>query len=168
MRSLIGALAAAYPFRRTAGAAEVQLKSKQALSGALEGMEATVVEVTFAPGAVPTEHRHPGFIAGYVLEGEFRFGVEGQKEQILGPGETFFEAAGALHTIGASALPDKPAKILSSSWLPWVARRLSPSDSECPKLGLGSFGNTRERTAEPPRSGEERREEEGEGGVLKG
>src|SRR3954471_5751324 len=81
MRGLIGALAAAYPFRRTAAAAEVQLKSKQALSGALNGMEATIVEVTFAPGATSSEHRHPGFIAGYVLEGKFRFGVEGQKAQ---------------------------------------------------------------------------------------
>jgi len=118
LRSLIGSLASGYPFRRTAAAAEVQLKSKQALSGALDGMEASIVEVTFAPGAVSTEHRHPGFIAGYVLEGKFRFGVEGQKEQILGPGETFFEAARALHTIGASALPDKPAKILAFSVAP--------------------------------------------------
>ena len=118
LRNLFECLAAASPFGRTAAAAEVHLKSTQKLSGALEGMEATIVEVTFAPGAVSTEHRHPGFIAGYVLEGKFRFSVEGQKEQILGPGETFFEAPHALHTIGASALPDKPAKILAFSVAP--------------------------------------------------
>lgn len=118
MRSLCAALAAAYPFRRTAAAAEAQLKSKQLLSGTLDGMEATIVEVTFAPGVASAAHRHPGFIAGYVLEGRFRFGVEGQKEQVLEPGETFFEAAGALHGVGASALPDKPAKILAFSVAP--------------------------------------------------
>jgi len=98
--------------------AGVQIKSRQKLSGALDGMEATVVEVSYPPGASSPQHRHPGFIAGYVLEGRIRFGVEGQPEQILSTGETFFEAAGALHSVSANAQPDKPARILAFSVAP--------------------------------------------------
>lgn len=75
-------------------------------------MEATFVEVVFQPGQNSTPHRHPGFVLGYVLEGRFRFALEGQPEKILGPGEVFYEHPDAVHLASGSA-DDKPARILA-------------------------------------------------------
>ena len=86
---------------------------RQALTDRFVGLEATAVEVTFPPGSASDEHRHPGFVMGYVLEGRFRFAVNGEPERILGPGETFYEPAGALHSVSANALADKQTRILA-------------------------------------------------------
>jgi quercetin dioxygenase-like cupin family protein len=89
---------------------QVRVVRKQALP---DGMEATIVEVTYAPGGQSAEHRHPGFVMGYVLEGRFRFAIEGQAERVLEAGQTFFEPAGVVHSTSANAQQDKPAKILA-------------------------------------------------------
>ena len=41
--------------------------ARHALTGPQAGMEAILVEVSSAPGATSTAHRHPGFVLGYVL-----------------------------------------------------------------------------------------------------
>src|SRR5436305_8655078 len=50
--------------------ARVREIGKQALSGPFAGMEASLVKVSYPPGERSAEHRHPGFIVGYVLEGK--------------------------------------------------------------------------------------------------
>ena len=94
-------------------ASQVKLLTKHGLGDAYPGMEATLVQVTIPPGNGSPVHRHPGFILGYVLEGEMRFSVKGGKEQRVKQGETFYEAPGDVHTRSASALPDKPVRILA-------------------------------------------------------
>jgi quercetin dioxygenase-like cupin family protein len=78
----------------------------------LSGWQATVLELTFPPGWSAPKHAHPGFVLGYVLEGEFRFRLEGQAEKVLSPGQTFYEAPGAIHLPSGSASATKPAKVL--------------------------------------------------------
>lgn len=91
----------------------VKIVHRQELSGPFEGMDAAFVEVTMPPGPSAPEHRHSGFVLGYVLEGEFRFQIAGGQEKVLRPGETFYEPVGAVHTVSASASASKPAKILA-------------------------------------------------------
>src|SRR5437764_4920094 len=79
----------------------------------LQGRELTAVEVTFPPGIASAKHRHSGFLFGYVLEGQFRFQIEGQPEVVLSPGEMFYEPDNAIHAVGASASHTKPARILA-------------------------------------------------------
>jgi quercetin dioxygenase-like cupin family protein len=55
--------------------ARVQEIGKRALSGPFAGMEASLVEVRHPPGGRSAEHRHQGFIVGYVLEGQIRFAI---------------------------------------------------------------------------------------------
>jgi quercetin dioxygenase-like cupin family protein len=83
------------------------------LTGAQEGMEAILVEVTALPGAPSTAHRHPGFVLGYVLEGEMQFGINGGSQQIVKTGGTFFEPIGSLHSTGGSAKPDAAVRFLA-------------------------------------------------------
>src|SRR5438874_7120963 len=86
---------------------------KQALAGPFAGMEASVVEVSYPPGGRSAEHRHPGFIVGYVLEGRIRFAINGETPRVLGTGEMFYEPTGALHSTSENAQLDQPAKILA-------------------------------------------------------
>jgi quercetin dioxygenase-like cupin family protein len=76
-------------------------------------MEASLVEVSYPPGGRSAEHRHPGFIVGYVLEGQIRFAINQGTPRVLGTGEMFYEPTGALHSTSENAQMDQPAKILA-------------------------------------------------------
>lgn len=86
---------------------------RQPLPPPFDGLDAAFVEVEIAPGPGSAPHRHSGFVLGYVLDGEFRFGTDGQTPQTLKRGETFYEPPGAVHSISASAHPTKSARILA-------------------------------------------------------
>jgi len=78
------------------------------LTGALAGYDAVLVELNFQPGVSVPEHRHPGPIIGYVVNGRMRTAINHQPDQIVPAGGTFFEPHGALHTSFSSAEPDTP------------------------------------------------------------
>jgi quercetin dioxygenase-like cupin family protein len=93
--------------------ARVREIGKQALAGPFAGMEASLVEVSYPPGGRSAEHRHPGFIVGYVLEGQIRFAINHETPRVLRRGEMFYEPTGALHSTSENAQPGMPAKILA-------------------------------------------------------
>jgi len=79
----------------------------------LSGWQVTILELTFPPGETSPKHMHPGFVLGYVLEGKFRFHVEGEKETVLGPGDVFCEPPGRAHLPSGSASAALPARVLA-------------------------------------------------------
>ena len=87
--------------------------ARHALTGPQAGMEVILVEVTSMPGVPSTAHRHPGFVLGYVLDGEMRFAINGGSPEIVKTGATFFEPPGALHSTGGSASPNEPVRFLA-------------------------------------------------------
>jgi len=87
--------------------------ARYALTGRLEGFDAVLVEVNFRPGASSREHRHPGPILGYVLDGQMRTAIDHQPDQIIPAGGTFFEPHGALHTSFGSANGDAPVRAVA-------------------------------------------------------
>ena len=96
--------------------------ARYALTGPLEGFDAVLLEVNFAPGVSAREHRHPGFILGYVVDGQMRFGINHEAGQVVPAGGTFFEPHGALHTSFGSASPMRPCAAWCSWWSPTAAR----------------------------------------------
>jgi quercetin dioxygenase-like cupin family protein len=105
----LGSRAKAQPAAR----GPVKELARHPLTGPQAGMEAILVEVTLLPGVPSRTHRHPGFVLGYVLEGEMSFAFDGQVRKGVKAGETFFEPFGVLHTTGESANPEAPAKFLA-------------------------------------------------------
>jgi quercetin dioxygenase-like cupin family protein len=87
--------------------------ARYALTGPLEGFDAVVVELNFAPGASAPEHRHPGPILGYVVDGEMRFAINREPDQIVPAGGTFFEPPGVLHSTFGSASSDAPVRLVA-------------------------------------------------------
>jgi quercetin dioxygenase-like cupin family protein len=87
--------------------------ARYALTGSLAGFDAVLVEVNFRPGASSREHRHPGPILGYVVDGQMRTAIDHQPDQIIPAGGTFFEPHGALHTSFGSANADAPVRAVA-------------------------------------------------------
>lgn len=82
----------------------------------LDGWQMTASEVTYPPGESSGKHRHPGFVIGYVLEGQYKFAVNGEAAKVLAPGEMFFESfetAGDVHAVSGNASQTQTAKILA-------------------------------------------------------
>jgi quercetin dioxygenase-like cupin family protein len=101
--------------------------ARYALTGALEGFDAVLVEMNFPPGFSAPEHRHPSFILGYVVDGQMRFGINHEPAQIVPAGGTFFEPSGALHTAFGSASPDAPVRCLVFLVVPTGSRLTGPA-----------------------------------------
>lgn len=98
-------LGAALP--ETAGAQAAASTSKplgvHPLGTAFEGWQGTMLEVTYPPGSVGAAHQHPGPTFGYVVKGRIRWAINGEPAQELGPGQSFFEPMGSVHSTSANA-----------------------------------------------------------------
>jgi quercetin dioxygenase-like cupin family protein len=79
----------------------------------LDGWQVTILQLIFPPGFASAKHVHPGFVLGYVLEGELRLHIEGEPETVLHVGEVFYEAPGAIHLASGSASAVKQARVLA-------------------------------------------------------
>jgi quercetin dioxygenase-like cupin family protein len=92
------------------------LAQKDAPKINLDGWQMTASEVSYPPGESSGRHRHPGFVIGYVLEGQYRFAVNDQAPQVLSPGQMFFESfdePGQVHAVSGNASTTQTTKILA-------------------------------------------------------
>lgn len=111
---LAAILGAAAHAQTPAGSGSVRKLKEQPLPDVnLNGWTASFLEVRYGPGESSHAHKHPGFVMGYVLEGEIRFQFRGGAEQTLRTGEIFYEQPGSVHQVSANASPTKPARILA-------------------------------------------------------
>jgi len=96
----------------SATAAAKAIYQRDLPSVSLDGWQVTVLELAFPQGMTSPKHVHPGFNLGYILEGEYRFQLEGEKEKVLSTGDVFYEAPGSIHLASGSASMTRPARIL--------------------------------------------------------
>jgi quercetin dioxygenase-like cupin family protein len=82
------------------------------LAGMVDGKEGTMIMVEYAPGGWDAEHVHKAHTFVYVLEGSLVMQVKGGEEVTLGPGQTFHESPGDVHTVSRNASTTEPAKFL--------------------------------------------------------
>ena len=106
MASLIARHAEAAPSAK-------QIVQRDAPAVNLDGWQMTATEVTYPPGDSSARHRHPGFVCGYVLEGQYRFAVAGQPESVLSAGQMFFENPGDVHAVSGNASQTLTTRILA-------------------------------------------------------
>ncbi len=78
----------------------------------IAGKEATMMTVTYAPGASSPSHRHNAQVFVYVLEGSIIMQVRGQQPVTLHPGQTFYEGPDDVHVMGRNASTTESAKFL--------------------------------------------------------
>jgi quercetin dioxygenase-like cupin family protein len=113
----LAAIAASMMTRHAEAAPTVRtVTQKDAPKINLDGWQVTATEVAYAPGDSSTSHRHPGFVVGYVLEGQYRFAVNNQPPTVLSAGQVFFEsfdAPGDVHSVSGNASATQPARIIA-------------------------------------------------------
>jgi quercetin dioxygenase-like cupin family protein len=115
--SLMG-LAASFMATHDAGAApsSKMLVQKPTPAVNLDGWQISASEVSYPPGESSSQHRHPGFVIGYVLEGQYKFAVNNEAPKVLAAGEMFFEsfdAPGQVHAVSGNASATQTTKILA-------------------------------------------------------
>ncbi|HEV2387368.1 MAG TPA: cupin domain-containing protein [Candidatus Acidoferrales bacterium] len=117
--ALAGLLLSRFPFAAAAkpdaklGDTPQRLLDRDLPGVSLDGWHVVASRLVFRAGAKSHPHIHPGFVIGYVIDGDFRFQVAGQPEAVLHVGEMFFEPLGAHHVVGESANPAKDAIVLA-------------------------------------------------------
>ena len=82
----------------------------------LDGWQISASEVTYPPGEASGVHRHPGFVIGYVLEGQYKFAVNNDVPTVLAAGQMFFEsfdAPGQVHAVSGNASTTQTTRILA-------------------------------------------------------
>jgi len=72
----------------------------------------SVGEITIAPDASGSRHRHPGPTFVYVLEGAVEIELEGAPAKVYRAGETFYEDPHQLHISTKNGSKTEPARIL--------------------------------------------------------
>lgn len=78
-----------------------------------DSLRTTLITVRYGPGEASPSHTHSCPVIVYVLEGKIRSQIGGQQEVIYGPGESFYEPPGGLHTVSANASDQQPARFLA-------------------------------------------------------
>jgi quercetin dioxygenase-like cupin family protein len=76
-------------------------------------LNATLVEVTYGPGASSAPHSHPCPVIVYVVAGALRARVQGQPESVYHAGESFYEAPNGVHEVSGNASQTQPAKFVA-------------------------------------------------------
>lgn len=78
----------------------------------LEGKEAMMLTVEYAPGASSAPHRHNANTFVYVLEGSVVMQVGSGEPVTLTKGQTFYESPSDVHTVSRNASKTERARIL--------------------------------------------------------
>ena len=76
-------------------------------------LKATVVEVTYGPGASSASHSHPCPVIVYVVRGTLRAKVKGETEATYHAGESFYEAPNGVHEVSANASKTEAVKFVA-------------------------------------------------------
>ena len=108
------------------GKVKVRTISERDVVEKLDGEEAraTTVELTIEPGQSSAPHRHPGPVFGYVLEGEYEWGLDDQPVKSLKVGDTFYEPTGSLHRVSRNPSARTKTRVLAILLHPRDAKQL--------------------------------------------
>lgn len=90
------------------------------------GKSITTTLVDFPPGVVVPSHRHAGSVTAYVLKGTLQSQLNSDPIGTFGPGASWFEPPGTLHTYVANPSTTEPAQIMA----------IFVADSDCGKLTI--------------------------------
>ena len=113
------------------GKVKVKVVSEKEIAEKVDGKESkvTTVEVTLEAGQSSPPHRHPGPVFGYILEGEYEWGLNDLPVKLLKVGDTFYEPTGSLHRVSRN--PGKArTRVLAVMVIPKDAKQLSTPEPE--------------------------------------
>lgn len=72
----------------------------------------TAAVLKVPPGAAVSRHHHAGFVFAYVLNGSVCSGLDGAHPRVYGPGDSFIERPGTIHTAFKNPSQTEVARLL--------------------------------------------------------
>lgn len=90
------------------------------------GKSITTLLVEFPPTAFTPRHRHPGSVTAYVIKGSLRSQLNEGPVETFGPGGTWFEPPGTIHSMVENPSPTESAEIMA----------IFVADSDCGALTI--------------------------------
>lgn len=130
--SAIGAGGLALAQHGYRGPEEVTTLSERDVMETLDGQRVRVTTqvVTFEPGQAGLPHRHTGPVFGYVLEGEFEFGLGEEPPTTLNAGATFYEPSGVVHRVARNPSTKTKTRVLAVILHPRDAKEVTTPAEE--------------------------------------
>ena len=109
------------------GGVTVKTLSARDVAEKVDGKEAraTTVEVAMGPGQGSPPHRHAGPVFGYVLEGEYEWGLDDRPVRRLAAGDTFYEPTGSLHRVSRNPGATGKTRVLAVVLHPRDAKQIT-------------------------------------------
>ena len=113
--SMIGVAGLTMAAQQGHGTPKVRKIAERDMAEKVDGkdMRVTTVEVTLEPGQASMPHRHPGPVFGYVLEGQYEWGINADPVKTLKVGDTFYEPTGTLHRVSHNPSTTAKTRILA-------------------------------------------------------
>jgi quercetin dioxygenase-like cupin family protein len=87
-------------------------------------VKVTMLEVTIEAGQSSAPHRHPGPVFGYVLEGDYEWGLNDQPVKTLKVGDTFYEPTRSLHRVSRNPSATTRTRLLAAMLHPRDTKQL--------------------------------------------
>jgi quercetin dioxygenase-like cupin family protein len=117
------------------GKPTVKVVSERDVAELVDGKQskATTVEVTLEPGQSSLPHRHPGPVFGYVLEGEYEWGIDDQPAKMLKAGDTFYEPTMRLHRVSKNPSAKTRTRLLAVLLVPRDAKGITIPEKDAKK-----------------------------------
>ena len=79
-----------------------------------DGLSVQAIRVDYEPGGLTRgTHRHPAGAYVYVIEGSVIFGLDDGEPVVLKAGDSFYEPAGAVHSVSRNASQELPASLIA-------------------------------------------------------
>jgi len=95
----------------SAAGANIEALMKKPLAD-IEGKEAVMLTVQYAPGESSKKHRHDAYAFVYVLEGSIEMQLQGKPTVTLGVGDSFYESPNDVHLVSRNSSDTASAKFL--------------------------------------------------------
>jgi quercetin dioxygenase-like cupin family protein len=110
---ILGAIG--YDARDAAGQQVTGVSVEALLSQLLEdvdGRQLAVTRLVYQPGASAMPHRHPAYLAAYVVSGQIESALDDEEPVLYGPGDAWFESHMQLHRVFRNPSSTEPVTVI--------------------------------------------------------
>jgi quercetin dioxygenase-like cupin family protein len=78
----------------------------------VDGRQIAVTRLVYQPGASAMPHRHPAYLAAYVVSGQIESALDDEEPVRYGPGDAWFESHLQLHRVFRNPSSTEPVTVI--------------------------------------------------------
>jgi quercetin dioxygenase-like cupin family protein len=78
----------------------------------VDGRQLAVTRLVYQPGASAMPHRHPAYLAAYVVSGQIESALDDEEPVLYGPGDAWLESHMQLHRVFRNPSSTEPVTVI--------------------------------------------------------